>query len=287
MTAARTRFFCAAVPCADTRARAFRAWLMSLIGYLRCFGRANVFDDIRWRRLPLIFVIGLLYPPPRGKNCRRVGPPPYGDNVTGGRGDATLANELERRAIARLVEQADELGVGDQVPQEVRAYACGDGPSYSGGLLWQRAHPDFEDTGCCWGSILKGPEHCTCWTPVFAQEQAEPIVPRSPEDVTVRPRMCGDCAFRPDSPEQADEFMREQLLMLPEEGAPFWCHDGMRRPLHWVHPDGRRVDGDPDNWIPATVGRVPFRADGRPALLCAGWAARTRRAGRLGQLEEA
>lgn len=51
----------------------------------------------------------------------------------------------------------------------------------------------------------------------------------------------------------------------------------MRRPVRWEHPDGRTIDGSPDDWQPAIINGLPYRADGRPGLLCAGWAARAAR----------
>lgn len=198
-----------------------------------------------------------------------------------------MAGDFERRAIARLVDQADALGAGDQVPEQVREFLCGDGPGNGGAVAWMRANPDYDEiTGCCWGEAVKGPEHCLCWVPVYDLDQADPVPPASPDDITVRPRMCGDCAYRPDSPEQADDYLREALMSLPEDGQTFWCHDGIRRPIRWEHPDGRTVAGNSADYQPPMKCGVPFRADGRPAALCAGWAARTRRAGRLGLLEE-
>ncbi|MEU4754889.1 hypothetical protein AB0F93_28345, partial [Micromonospora tulbaghiae] len=122
--------------------------------------------------------------------------------------------------------------------------------------------------------------------PVFDVDQADPQLVTSPADITVRARMCGDCAYRPGSPERSEEFMAEELLALPEEGKAFYCHDGMRRPARWEHPDGRVVDGSTDDWQPPMVAGVPYRVAGRPGLLCAGWAAHGRRAARRGHLEE-
>lgn len=197
-----------------------------------------------------------------------------------------MPSDFETRAIRRLVEQANKLGVGDQVPQRVKELLSGSGPDNGGALLWMKANPDYEDAGCCWGSAIKGPEYCTCWEAIFDVEQAPPVIPAREEDIAVRPRMCGDCAYRPGSPEQADDYLREALLALPEDGQTFWCHDGMRRPVRWEHPDGRTIAGDPADYQPPMVRGVPFRANGEVGMLCAGWAARTRRAGRLGHLEE-
>lgn len=56
----------------------------------------------------------------------------------------------------------------------------------------------------------------------------------------------------------------------------FWCHQGMRRPLYWEHPAGVRITGSPADYDPPIEDLVPFKADGTPADLCAGWAARSR-----------
>lgn len=94
--------------------------------------------------------------------------------------------------------------------------------------------------------------------------------------------MCSDCAYRPDSPERNGNSMgcnAAQLEQLAAEGTRFWCHDGMRKPVAWRHPAGIRIattseaDGD---YQPPIVEAVPYRADGQPGLLCAGWVARNR-----------
>nr|MDT0660822.1 hypothetical protein [Micromonospora sp. DSM 115978] len=71
--------------------------------------------------------------------------------------------------------------------------------------------------------------------------------------------------------------LERRAVDLAVPTTPFWCHQGMRRPFRWEHPDGRTVDGSPDDYQPPTLAGVPFRADGSPGLLCAGWAARTSR----------
>ena len=118
--------------------------------------------------------------------------------------------------------------------------------------------------------MLGGLEGCTCWVPVYDVAQVDP----APGDLEPRAAMCGDCAFRPGSPERADEWTREALYDLAEPGRPaFFCHDGMRRPVAWRHPAGPEVPGHPDDWQPPIRAGVPYRADGRPGLLCAGWTA--------------
>lgn len=141
---------------------------------------------------------------------------------------------------------------------------------------------------CCDGARDKGPTECSCWTPVYNKEQTDPppetIVGLILGDITpdVRDRMCGDCAYRPGSPEQTGSSMAcdaTQLEQLAADGTRFWCHDGMRKPVAWRHPKGMRItvvseaDGD---YQPPIVEGIPYRADGRPGLLCAGWNARHR-----------
>lgn len=178
---------------------------------------------------------------------------------------------FEQAAIARVVDKARALGV--DVPDEVAQIACGFGTSTAGGRAWVDANPG-QDIWCCIGALHNGPDACTCWVPEYDVEQLPPRL-GVPE---VRERMCGDCAFRPGSPERAEEYSEETLLELALTGTPFWCHDGMRRPSRWRHPELGVVDGRTDDWQPAMLGPLPFRADGRPALLCAGWAAHGRAA---------
>lgn len=139
---------------------------------------------------------------------------------------------------------------------------------------------------CCAAAREKGPMGCTCWVPEFDVPQADPDLDTvvglilGEVDPPQRPLMCGDCAYRPGSPERAglegyeggpaqlDEWARESR---------FWCHDGMRQPVAWRHPSGIRIEaplcGD---FQPPIVEGVPYRASGEPGLLCAGWAARRR-----------
>lgn len=182
---------------------------------------------------------------------------------------------FERAAVQRVIDNA--LAAGVVPPAEVYDIRDRCGTGAQPGVWWEEQNPQVNYVGgCCDGDVHRGPGGCTCWTPVYDVEQAAPIRPGSPDDLQVRPDRCHDCAFRRDSPERRDESMRETLYALADEGQPFWCHDGMRRPARWVHPDGRTVAGDPADWHPAMVLHLPHRADGRVALLCAGWAARVR-----------
>jgi hypothetical protein len=114
--------------------------------------------------------------------------------------------------------------------------------------------------------------------PVFDVEQQRPRPPAGPEELAVQRALCGDCAFRKGSPERADEWTESALFDLAASSVPFWCHQGMRRPVRWEHPDGRTVAGSTDDWQPPMVAGIPYQADGTPGLLCAGWAARAARA---------
>lgn len=188
-----------------------------------------------------------------------------------------MTGTLHRRAIQRLIDRATTLGI--TVPAEIRALTRIDHSQNLGALLWTKANPDRADEtfGCCYGDALDGATRCTCWTPVFDLDQAAPIPPACPDDLHTRNRACNDCAFRKDSPERADPFTAEELLNLAPAGETFWCHDGMRRPTHWQHPDGRTIPGSDADWQPAILAGIPYRADGRPGLLCASWAAHAAR----------
>lgn len=186
-------------------------------------------------------------------------------------------SEFERQAIARLIEKAEREGI--PVPDDVRVLASPCGIGTGGAVLFAEANPDAEEIGCCFGEIHGGVRGCSCWVAEYDTEQAPP---RTADPLEVRAGgRCGDCAYRRDSPENEQPWTAEKLVDLAASGEPFWCHDGMRRPIRWRHPVRGVVEGSPDDWQPAMVARIPFRADGRPALLCAGWASEGRRQERL------
>ena len=188
-------------------------------------------------------------------------------------------SELERRAVTRLIEKAEACGLGGQVPAEMREFAVGGHGSNGGARAWAAQHPDDEDRfGCCIGNDLQGPEHCLCWVPEYDLVQQTPRPAATAGDIRTQDGLCGDCAYRKTSPERADGWMEESLMDLASSGQPFWCHESMRRPVRWRHPDGRTVEGDPADYQPPIVDGVPYRSDGSPGLLCGGWAARTARA---------
>ena len=130
-----------------------------------------------------------------------------------------------------------------------------------------------------------GPSRCTCWTPVYDLDQAEPdptavkLLAAGIQPV-VRTRPCGDCAYRPGSPERRGEegYAGDQELLdrIVETGERFWCHQGMRKPVAYRHPSGVVVPVEVDGYHPPKVEGVPYRADGSPGEVCAGWAKRRR-----------
>ncbi|WP_116044020.1 hypothetical protein [Amycolatopsis palatopharyngis] len=109
---------------------------------------------------------------------------------------------------------------------------------------------------------------------MFDLEQQPPRTDLEPD---VQAGMCPDCAYRPNSPERrgvADAATDEQaLLALVESGSVFWCHRGMRRPTHWQHPFGATTPASPLNYQPPIHDGRPYKADGTPGDLCAGWTA--------------
>ena len=146
--------------------------------------------------------------------------------------------------------------------------------------------PDFPDAGggiCCMASAMG--RTCTCWVPVFDLDQVEPAI----ADPGVRAKPCADCAYNVDSPERRGEDDvqgDEQLLArIVEKGERFFCHQGIRRPVRWEHrPEDLKpedcpipnatVPGSPADYSPPIIDGVPYKADGSPADVCAGWAAR-------------
>jgi hypothetical protein len=145
--------------------------------------------------------------------------------------------------------------------------------------------PDAGEGACCMGAAAMGPQRCTCWAAVYDLPQTEPdpmavrLLDAGVQPVT-RTRPCGDCAYRPDSPERRGEpgYTGDQELLdrIVQTGERFWCHVGMRKPVAWRHPTGAVVAVDVDGYDPPRVDGVPYRADGQPGEVCAGWAARRR-----------
>lgn len=130
---------------------------------------------------------------------------------------------------------------------------------------------------CCAGFGFRGPEFCTCWAAVY---EPVPVAPALATQPTTMERMCGDCAFRRDSPERrGDQHAAsnwEGLQRLVETESPFWCHDGLPRLKGWSHPPSGiwiPQPGTVDDYRPTIVDDVPYRADGHAGSRCAGWAA--------------
>lgn len=137
--------------------------------------------------------------------------------------------------------------------------------------------PETETTGwCCDGSAYRGAGGCLCWEPEYDLEQA--AVLDLDAVTTGRSQMCHDCAYRPGSPERLGDpaamGTQETLEALVADAEPFWCHENMRRPVRWRHPSGATVPGSAMDYRPPIVDGRPYRADGSPGLLCAGWTAR-------------
>lgn len=148
---------------------------------------------------------------------------------------------------------------------------CGDGADFE----W----PDVgnADVPCCYGSAMDGPTGCTCWRPVYDVEQAEPQLAAP----GLRAGACDDCAYRGGSPERqgaehvtGDARHLEALVVL---NRPFFCHQGIRRPTGFRHPNGAtwRPPGPALEaaYRPPVHHGVPYKADGTPADLCGGWGA--------------
>lgn len=161
-------------------------------------------------------------------------------------------------------------------------------------LCRPRDLPDAGGGMCCLGAAVHGAAGCTCWEPIYDLDQQElKVGPAALCDT-----MCADCAYRPGSPERrgdprmiADETA---LLALTVTGDPFFCHQGIRRVERFEHrPDGCSAEAcaeilaadsqvrvavaevGPGAYDPPIVDGVPYRADGQPAALCAGWMKRT------------
>lgn len=189
---------------------------------------------------------------------------------------------LEQRAVDRVVTEARAAGV--PIPTEILSLQAR--LEHGTGEPWRRwlelhpgADPDHPSViGCCMGAAVYGPSRCTCWEPVYDVDQADPRPPTCDDELQTRTTRCSDCAYLRSSKERADPLTAEELLELPLRGERFWCHDGMRRPVAYRHPALGDVPASGDDWQPPTVAGVPFRTDGSPGLLCAGWAARRKAA---------
>lgn len=122
---------------------------------------------------------------------------------------------------------------------------------------------------CCMGAAVYGPDHCTCWVPLFDVEQTTQL---QPDAVAANVKCCHDCAYRHGSPERVENGGDPPSVPV---GAAFWCHQGMRRVIAWQHPlaPGLTIPAGPGDYRPAIVNGIAYRADGTVADLCAGWRA--------------
>lgn len=154
----------------------------------------------------------------------------------------------------------------------LHTYSPPAGPSAAIELLLEQGVGDqlAERMGlCCMSVAAHGDiEYCTCWEPEHDLEQAAELDEFAP--LETRAKCCQDCAYRNGSPERSGED-EDWLLELPGRRATFFCHEGIRRVLRYHHPSGLVLPaGAGDYDPPRGEGRV-YRADGRPALICAGF----------------
>lgn len=131
--------------------------------------------------------------------------------------------------------------------------------------------PESTGYGCCYGAAFTDGERCTCWATVL-----EPVPTAEVQEgpMPINTRRCGDCAYRRDSPERQE---RDGDTMPYIPGHIFTCHVGMPRAVAYVHPCGERRETPTgtefDDYHPIQRGDRAWQADGRPAVVCAGWAA--------------
>lgn len=130
--------------------------------------------------------------------------------------------------------------------------------------------PPTPDSLCCYAAAVYG-DRCDCWRPVIAPHPTQHI---EHGPMPVQPTRCGDCAYRRDSPER-QELDGDPMPYTP--GRVFLCHTGMPKVTHWVHPSGFVIETDSDDYKPIMLDVRAWQADGRPAIVCAGWAQDDRR----------
>lgn len=133
--------------------------------------------------------------------------------------------------------------------------------------------PDPDGVPCCEATAYSHDgTGCTCWVAVLDVERTDQVQ-EGPH--VIRRRMCGDCAYRPGSPERQES---EGDLPPYSRAARFYCHDGMARAVGYQHPllgDATVPAPNDADYRPLTRGAQAWQADGQPAVLCAGWAAAT------------
>lgn len=125
------------------------------------------------------------------------------------------------------------------------------------------------DLPCCMAAVHSDGENCTCWKPIY-DLVAMPVT-EGPNPV--RDHRCHDCAYRAGSPEWVEHEG------IPDYGPRqrFYCHDDMPAVIGWYHREAGQVLEAPQGaFDPTIIADRSFRADGRPATLCAGWARHNR-----------
>lgn len=136
---------------------------------------------------------------------------------------------------------------------------------------WDDAPDEFAP--CCYGSANDGPRGCTCWEPIYDREQA--ALQEGPMELRVK--CCHDCAYRQGSPERERGEYDECGGLSDIAGGGrsiFVCHQGMRRIVGWRHPVmGELPYAGPGDYRAPKGDGCAWQVDGRPGVLCAGWAA--------------
>lgn len=131
---------------------------------------------------------------------------------------------------------------------------------------------------CCMGAAARGPEHCTCWEPIYDQQQKPPTGRFKPPCK----KACHDCAYRAGSPERSGNDNYHHAAETPgglpslRHGAVFYCHQGLRRIVAIKHSGtGYRLDlSSNDYYEPVKTADGLLDADGDVAPICAGYWAR-------------
>lgn len=139
---------------------------------------------------------------------------------------------------------------------------------------------------CCYGSASNGPTHCECWVAEYSDDRQKP----KGGDMQLRVTQCQDCAYRHDSAEWNDPVERAKLIAHALGDGVFSCHQGTPYVVRWRHPEGMVIEAERDaagninTYEPLIIGSTPFKANGEPADLCAGYA--TRRLQYMGKDQE-
>lgn len=140
----------------------------------------------------------------------------------------------------------------------------------------------------CWEACAADGTDCAVWEPIYWPEPTRDPAELQHGPEPRRPLACGDCAYRPDSPERRDNDGALPATFDPSR--PFHCHDGMPALVGWTHPgvgwsvlastmptmqDGFLI-GSYD-YSPHQHGGRGWQHDGQPLVVCAGWAAHAAR----------